>query len=770
MSAANPWNLNDPARAGGLDAPGSDLDIQKVLFGRKLLLLLLTAIGVGLGYQRFTQAPEVFSSTARLRIFRSQPILRDSDNRAASQPSDLMTQGVLMTSPEVVDLAVRQGQLNELPSIGAANPVGAVSGGLVTERFKGGAAVSNELLDVSFIGRHPDDCRRVLNAVIQAYATYLDQSQETETESAVRLIKEARDTLTTDLRRKENEYSQFRAQAELVWQGGQGRNLFQDRMAQTESARSKLIIELTQAKAELQNIDSALAAGASREALLLMVDQSMRERQEEALKDGDASAATANRSPFSELIPLMLQEDELLQKVGAGHPKVREVRRKIEIVQAMLQQEQASRPMAVEAAPVTDWLDIYFKSLRQQVVMLEQKVDQLNKLFETQRAEALKLSAQEDKDRMMAKDIERSDRLFEAVVAQLEQMNLAKDASVLKVQTVVPPGNGRKIGPDLVKYLAAGGCLGFLAAISLSFLFELTDKSFRNIDDVSRRTGLPVLGIVPRYDPPSRQKQLRDRVVSPTVIAFHQPESYESESFRLVRSGLFLSAGTKGHRVVQVTSPDPADGKSTTAANLATSIAMAGKSCLLIDADCRRPTMHRLMGLPNTVGLTSVLRDECELVDAIQKSNIENLDVLTAGPRVNQPSELLLSPQFRSLLATLREKYDLVLIDTPPVLVVSDPAIVSQHVDGVLVVVRLSRQARPHTERAVKSLRQADAKLSGVIVNQVDRDTESYAYGYGYRYGSGYHRYENAYKTYGDEKSTVSASGSQVVVVSEDPA
>jgi capsular exopolysaccharide synthesis family protein len=223
-----------------------------------------------------------------------------------------------------------------------------------------------------------------------------------------------------------------------------------------------------------------------------------------------------------------------------------------------------------------------------------------------------------------------------------------------------------------------------------------------------------------------------------------------SENFRAIRTALYFSGGRE-HRVIQTTSPVPGDGKSTLTANLAISIAQSSKRVLLLDADFRRPTQHKLFGLPAEVGLASVVDGQADPHQAVQQTAVPNLSIMACGPRPHNPAELLTSPKFEELLAVLKEQYDFVLVDTPPLLAVTDPSVVAARVDGVLLALRIRKNGRPNAERARKILQDVNANVVGVVVNGLDGKTGSYGYYSNYRKGYGY-GYSYSYKYgYGQE-------------------
>jgi capsular exopolysaccharide synthesis family protein len=212
--------------------------------------------------------------------------------------------------------------------------------------------------------------------------------------------------------------------------------------------------------------------------------------------------------------------------------------------------------------------------------------------------------------------------------------------------------------------------------------------------------------------------------------------------YRGVRTAVCFNTRSERHQLILVTSPTEGDGKSTLCANLAISIAQSGKRVLLIDADCRRPRQHRLFQLSNARGLVTVITDDAELIDVIQPSCVANLSLLPCGPRPNNPGELLSSPRFAQLLEELRPGYDFILVDSPPLLAVNDPAVVAPRVDAVLLTLRLSRTCRPAAERATEMLTALGATVLGVVINGLcgrgHQGYQNYAYNYNYEYAYAY--------------------------------
>ncbi len=209
-----------------------------------------------------------------------------------------------------------------------------------------------------------------------------------------------------------------------------------------------------------------------------------------------------------------------------------------------------------------------------------------------------------------------------------------------------------------------------------------------------------------------------------------------NEAYRAVRTSVYFSESGSANRVIQVTSPSPGDGKSTLAANLAVSIAQSGRSVLLIDADMRRPRIAKLFGMENGSGLGEVIVGQTSLDEAVSESPIKMLSILASTKQMRNPSEILSHQHFQEVLESVRESYDYVIVDTPPVLAVADACAVAARVDGVLLTMRLRRDSKPAAVQGSNALNSMGARVLGVVVNGVSRgegyDYDYYGYSYGY--------------------------------------
>lgn len=237
------------------------------------------------------------------------------------------------------------------------------------------------------------------------------------------------------------------------------------------------------------------------------------------------------------------------------------------------------------------------------------------------------------------------------------------------------------------------------------------------------------------------------------IISLKDSKNPVSEAYRSIRTNLQFSGVDKKVQIIEITSALPNEGKSTVAANLAIVMALAGKKVLLMDCDFRNPTQHKLFGIHNK-GLSNCIVSEGDFHTIIQNVEQENLDILTSGPVAPNPSEILMSNKMQALLDAARTEYDYILLDTPPVLAVTDAAALSTKADGVVLVVSSGEEKPEVLQSAKNALKQAGANLLGGILNKVKVGGGKYGYGYGghhYGYGYGYGYY------YGEKESSSEA-------------
>lgn len=292
------------------------------------------------------------------------------------------------------------------------------------------------------------------------------------------------------------------------------------------------------------------------------------------------------------------------------------------------------------------------------------------------------------------------------------------------------------VGPSIWTTVFVAAAIGFVLSTGAAFLLEYLDDSVMSPEDISRTTGLPTLAGIARITEDDEQGKL---------IALAQPRSPTSEAYRVLRTGIqFSSVDSPDQTRLMVTSANPSEGKSLTVANLAIVMAQAGHNVLIMDADLRRPVQHKIFRLPQKGGLTGLLLEvdlsagQAEILEAlkrvIQPTSIEGLHILSSGPIPPNPSELLGSSKMERALDTLGSQYDYILIDSPPVLAVTDAIVLSRRVDGVLLVADAGKTRRSPLKQAAEQLLSGNAHVIGVVLNRLSPKSDGYYSYYYYRH------------------------------------
>jgi capsular exopolysaccharide synthesis family protein len=317
-------------------------------------------------------------------------------------------------------------------------------------------------------------------------------------------------------------------------------------------------------------------------------------------------------------------------------------------------------------------------------------------------------------------------------VAQLEVNGAAATSGVESVTSARPPASPSSPKPtqDALLGLAAGLLLGLGAA----FLRDSLDDRLSSKEAAERFGAAPVIAMVPMVN--SWRKRNRAEVASSS-----EPTSPAAEAYRSLRTSLQFTRQAQELRTLLVTSPAAAEGKTSTLANLGAVFAQAGERVVLVSCDLRRPRLGQLYGIDEQSGVTTVLLGQQTLEQALQQvPGYDCMWLLGAGPVPPNPAELLDGPKARQIFATLRENFDLVLIDSPPVLPVTDAMVLSKYADGTLLVVAAGQTKRAELQRAAERFSQAKAAMVGIVLNEVTRQS-AYGSGYGYGYGYGYGSY-----------------------------
>lgn len=316
-------------------------------------------------------------------------------------------------------------------------------------------------------------------------------------------------------------------------------------------------------------------------------------------------------------------------------------------------------------------------------------------------------------------------KVFVAYVAELETPP-GKDEATIKATVVDPASESSSpISPQPVRNVALGLMLGIILGAALAVLRDTLDNSVKSVKQLESLVDAPVIGTI-SFD---------TNAVETPLISSLDTYAPRAEAFRVLRTNLQFIDPDIERKVFVITSSLPGEGKTTTSVNLALALAEGGERVALVEGDLRRPKISEYLRLESAVGLTTVLIGRLPLDDALQPTTHDGLDVLTSGATPPNPAELLKSDAMRTLIATLRTKFDVVLIDAPPLLPVTDGALLAAQADGALLVVRHGKTTADQVSLAAERLESVGAKPVGVILNMTPaKGGGGYGYGYGYGY------------------------------------
>ena len=318
-------------------------------------------------------------------------------------------------------------------------------------------------------------------------------------------------------------------------------------------------------------------------------------------------------------------------------------------------------------------------------------------------------------------------------------------AKIMKVENVTVLDSAvlpeKPVKPNKRLNVAIAGILGLMLSIGLAFLLEFLDRTIKTPDDVKRYLGLTAIGAIPK----TQNGDIKD-------IASRDPKSPITEAYRTLRTNIQFASLDNPIKTIMTSSSIAGEGKSSTTFNLATVFAQTGAKVLVVDGDFRKPKIHRLAKMPNVNGLSDILINQSDYKESIVKSWNENMDLLFSGTIPPNPSELLNSKRMEKLIATLKEDYDYVFFDTPPVAIVTDAAILSTKIDGMILVSAVGEVEFSVAMRAVELLRNVNANILGSVLNKIPIQDKSYSY---YYYASYYGEFDSKKKKKRKKKEKV---------------
>jgi capsular exopolysaccharide synthesis family protein len=708
------------------------------------LIAVGLAFGAVLGVIIHIFSTPLYQSLAQVLVVKKRVEVGAGDARVGVLEDYVATQVTLIKSEKIRREAVkdlRQAKLNQPLQGDDLAAAEMIRIGLNVVRDKDSSSpnqIGSGIVNMTFKGRDVQDARRILEAVINAYKRELTNLYERSTTEKLQTLDKA-----IGLIDKQNAAAladKVKAQEELRRITTEEVPSIRIRLSAEKTKQGELLMDKMVVDEQISLIEKTPKNRRDRLAVLAYLTAQSRP---------GGVIGVDREGPEARLRQVQAQYASMAKTLGNDHERMIAMRSEIEFLKGEIAAQNPEDPTGM-----LDELGAYGGNLKQRKNTIELQLKELERRLSDDEKNLQDAGGVQDKIDNATVAMKTADQKIAGLIQEKAATMATQGLGGYEANEITPPGDGIQVAPVLIQSILMGLAVGLVLGALAVLATELTDKSFKSPAEIRRRLGLPVVGHIPQIRVEVPADANVPAGLDPVLASALRPKSAEAEAYRGLRTQLYFSTQGRGHQVVQVTSPNPGDGKTTLAANLAVSIAQSGKRVALVDCDFRKPRIHKMFDLSTSeVGLAGVIAGEAPLPAAVRPSGLPNLDLLPCGPRPANPAELLTSPQFQEMLTELRRTYDFVIVDTPPLLAVSDPAVVAPRVDGVLLVFRMTKKVRPAAERAREQLAALGANVLGVVVNGWSSGGRGYyEYNYGASYGYRYTDYEYA-DDYADEPS-----------------
>jgi capsular exopolysaccharide synthesis family protein len=449
-------------------------------------------------------------------------------------------------------------------------------------------------------------------------------------------------------------------------------------------------------------------------------------KYEEYLEEGGKAMGNVLNSPVIQSlkerrVALESEYQEQLKIYKPGYPKMQQLQRQIAEVNGEIAEEVASIGKSYK-------ID-YDGDVRRQANLQARIADV--------KSEILALQDRSTDYQTLKREVDTNRELYDGLLQRMKEVGVVAGIGTNNISIIdraeVPI---RPFKPSLTKNLAIAMAFGLFGGVMLAFVFEMLDDTVKTSEDVEKRVGAPVLGIVPLAVP--RDGEPEKEALG--LLAFKDPKSPMAEAVRSLRASLIFATSEGAPKVMHFTSSGPGEGKTTTATSTAITFAQSGRKVLLIDADLRDPSLHRTFSLPNVQGLTNYLAGDATPAEIARPTQMTGLFTVTSGPLPPNPVELLSSAKMLDLLNLAAERFDFVILDGPPVIGLADALVIANLANATIFVVETGVTRSGALDASIKRLRAANALIVGSVLAKFRRAGMGYGYGYDYLYSYSYGR------------------------------
>jgi len=604
------------------------------------------------------------------------------------------------------------------------------------EKIKVNPIRDTDMIQIKFEAPSAFEAAYVTNTIAQTYQEEDMQWSRAEVSRVKEFLAQQLPKIRADLEATEERLKQYQEQSNVFALDKETEKLVEN-ISEVEAMYESAVTDLRSYEKRLAYIDSVLEVSR----LSIDVDAIAKEPYLEEISKQIAEKEIERATTVSQLLDaglLHAQEGKLtLAQIDRELEKLRE---KFRQEVAKLASARITNPLEVANQVLQRKIELEaeLRSLRPKVESLKKLLDSYNRRLESIPAKALTLAR-------LKRAALVNEKIYTMMQEKYEESRITEVGQLGKVRIVDPARPPLyPVKPKKKLNLILAGIIGLMLGVGIAFVIEYMDNSVRGPEEVER-LGLPLLGTIPTIEIEEEDEKERLKLrpsngdqeakeLSGRLVAHFRPKSPISEAYRTVRTNIQYSRPDQPPRVILVTSPGPGEGKSTTVANLAITFAQLGNRTLLVDADLRRPIMHRIFNLDRSRGLTNCIVGRERLEDVVHSTAIENLYVMACGPLPPNPSEILGSDAMKQLLKQMSGQYEAVLLDSPPTLAVTDAVVLSTEVDGVVMVLRAGRTDRQAALRGYASVEKVGGKILGVLLNGIEVQSLYGSYYYYYHY------------------------------------
>ena len=603
-----------------------------------------------------------------------------------------------------------------------------------------------DIIEITFAASTPFEAAEIGNEVANTFRQLNKEYNLTEFKDLRNFLEFQLRKKSEELRKSEDILRVYREDEKLVSLSDRTRELI-SRVGQSQAELEATMVGLEGAQERKRNLEKQLDE--RRQQLATEVSQISSPLLVELQKE------------YARLVNEKVKYESLIAQERTIDPKVYELELKnqsgrIRAVQQRLQEEAqriANTSMVSDPLQIAQNLIGEVLALETEIKGSSARINALREVVEQYERELSQLPGQGLELARLERQVEVDRNTFILLTEKLEETKIAEAGqkeSVRVIDQAIEPEN--PVSPNKRLNLLLGALIGLGLGIGLTFLMEFFDDSIKN-PDVLERMGLPILAIIPEIS--SKEVQMRPLPLngngrgemSPEsdgsesrLVAHLDPKSPISEAYRTLRTNIQFQKLNSKHGTILVTSSTPKEGKSTTIANLAITMAQMGSRTLLVDTDLRRPVVHSIFNLKKDKGITNYLMGKLNLQEIVKPTFVDNLFAVTSGPLPPNPSELLSSEDMDRFIKDVKENFDLILFDSPPIIAVTDAAILSTKIDALILVIKAHQTQKNAIKRAKNLLDKVNANIMGCLLNSVnvDRAYGSYYYYYYYHYYSYY--------------------------------